>query len=67
MADIIKQNFNNIDVNYIPKDSLTPNRGTLNIDKAKNLLDYNPKNSLNIGYPKYISWYKNFWNKSKLS
>ncbi len=67
MADIIKQNFNNIDINYIPKDSLTPNRGTLNIDKAKNLLDYNPKNSLNIGYPKYISWYKNFWNKSKLS
>jgi len=66
MAGIIKENFNNINIKYIPKDSLTPNRGTLNIDKAKDLLGYSPKNSLAIGYPKYISWYKNFWNSSKL-
>ena len=67
MADIIKENFNNVNINYIPKDSLTPNRGTLSVDKAKDLLGYNPTNSLDIGYPKYISWYKDFWKKSKLS
>ena len=67
MADILKDNFSGIKINYMPKDSLTPSRGTLNIDKAKELLGYNPKNSLNIGYPKYIAWYKNFWQKSKLS
>jgi nucleoside-diphosphate-sugar epimerase len=41
-----------------------PERGTLNIDKAKNKLNYNPKDSIETGYIKYIDWYKNFWKNS---
>ena len=37
-----------------------PERGTLDINKAKKLLGYNPLNPINKGYVKYISWYKNF-------
>jgi nucleoside-diphosphate-sugar epimerase len=65
MAEILKDYFSGIKINYIPKDSLTPDRGTLSVKKAKRLLGYNPSNSIDIGYPKYINWYKNFWRTVK--
>ena len=34
-----------------------PVRGTLSVDKAKKLINYNP--SFRKG-PEYINWYKNF-------
>ena len=61
MADIIKSNFDGVQVHYKPKDTLTPDRGTLNVDKARKLLGYKPEYPIEIGYPKYIDWYKNFW------
>ena len=63
MAEILKDHFDGVNINYLPKDSLTPDRGTLNVDKARNLLGYNPQNSIDVGYPKYINWYKSFWKK----
>ena len=65
MAEILKSHFTGININYHPKDKLTPNRGTLNIDKAKDLLGYSPKNPIEEGYSKYIKWYKTFWNELK--
>ena len=40
-----------------------PERGTLDISKAKDLIGYSPKNSIEIGYQKYIDWYKEFHRK----
>ena len=60
MAEILKDHFNGININYLPKDSLTPDRGTLNVDKARDLFGYQPENSIDVGYPKYIQWYKEF-------
>ncbi len=40
MAEILKDHFEGININYLPKDRLTPDRGTLNVDKARNLLGY---------------------------
>ena len=40
-----------------------PERGTLDISKAKKLIGYNPTNPIETGYIKYISWYKKFWAK----
>lgn len=62
MAEILQKYFDKININYIPKDHLTPDRGTLNIDKARDLIGYNPINSIDQGYPKYIQWYKSFWD-----
>ena len=62
MAEILKGHFEGIKINYKQKDSLTPDRGTLNVDKACNLLGYQPENSIDVGYPKYIQWYKTFWD-----
>ena len=58
MIEILKQSFENLDVKYKKRDKLMPLRGTLNIDKARDLLNYQPSWSLEKGYPNYINWYK---------
>ncbi len=61
LSEILKNNFPNININYQSKDKFTPDRGTLNIDKAKEMIEYKPENPIDLGYVKYINWYKNFW------
>ena len=60
MAELVKLNFPNIEIEYEKKDALTPDRGTLSIEKAKQLIDYQPNFNLEKGYQNYIDWYKNF-------
>jgi nucleoside-diphosphate-sugar epimerase len=62
MAEIMQANFKNLDVNYTPKDNLTPDRGTLSIEKAHQLLGFEPAFPLEKGYLEYINWYKNFFS-----
>lgn len=59
MANLVKASFPNIDVKYLPKDRLTPDRGTLSIEKARRLIGYDPQFPLEKGYQAYIDWYKN--------
>lgn len=61
MIEILKQNFDNLNVKYKKRDRLMPVRGTLNIDKAKELLNYKPSWPLEKGYPSYINWYKDIF------
>ena len=63
LANIVKKEFPDVDIYYEKKDKLMPERGTLDISKAKNLLNYRPNYELNTGFRKYISWYKEFWKK----
>ena len=65
IAEILKNHFKDININYLPKDSLTPDRGTLNIKKAQELLGYKPTYSIDTGYPNYIQWYMNLWDALK--
>lgn len=60
MAEIIKQHFPGVKVRNVTRDKLMPLRGTLNVDKARDLLGYNPSWPLQKGYPLYIEWYKKF-------
>jgi len=62
LAKIIKENFENIEIEYKEKKKFVPSRGTLSIDKAKKLLGYKPRYSIEKGYLEYINWYKGFWN-----
>ena len=62
LLEILKKSFPDVKVKYKNWDKFTPKRGTLSIAKAKKLLGYNPSYSINIGYKKYIDWYKNFYN-----
>ena len=63
MAAIIKEQFTSLEIKYQPKDKLTPDRGTLSVEKAKKLIGYCPKFSLEEGYSKYINWYRNFYGR----
>ena len=60
MAELIKEHFPGIKVRYEPKDRLVPDRGTLVIDKAKEMIGFNPQHPIEKGYVEYINWYKEF-------
>mgnify|MGYP001295328602 CR=1 FL=1 len=62
LIDILKNEFKNINVNYKDKEKFMPERGTLKTNKAKKLLNFTAKHSIETGYKEYISWYKKFWN-----
>tara|TARA_Y100000768_G_scaffold382557_1_gene363126 strand:- start:82 stop:1080 length:999 start_codon:yes stop_codon:yes gene_type:complete len=63
MADILKDHFPNVQIDYQDDDPFIPKRGTLDVQKAKKLIGYLPKNNLEFAYPKYIEWYKDLWKK----
>ena len=64
MAEIVKSHFPEIQIKYQPKDNLTPDRGTLNINKAKELIGFEPQFPLEKGYEQYINWYKEFYSQN---
>lgn len=58
MIEILQEYFPDLKVKRTIKDKLTPTRGTLNVNKAKELIGYEPKWELDKGYRMYIEWYK---------
>ncbi len=65
LIEILKDEFPKIKVFYKEKEMFMPERGTLKNDKAKKLINFKSKNSIEVGYVKYIAWYKNFWENLK--
>ena len=65
LTEILKNEFPKIKIFYKEREKFMPERGTLDVTKAKKLLDYKPVNSIDTGYIKYISWYKEFWDNLK--
>tara|TARA_B100001093_G_scaffold486409_1_gene521703 strand:+ start:7163 stop:8140 length:978 start_codon:yes stop_codon:yes gene_type:complete len=63
LVEILKNYFNDVEVQFKKRDKLMPFRGTLSNAKAKNLINFNPKFSIENGYVKYIEWYKEFYNR----
>ncbi len=68
LMEILKNEFPKVKINYKEREKFMPERGTLDILKAKKLLNYSPSFSIEKGYLKYIKWYKDFWaSNQKLS
>ena len=65
LIEVLKNEFPNIKFFYKEKEKFMPERGTLDVSKAKKLIGYNPINPIETGYIKYISWYKKFWDNLK--
>jgi len=63
LAEIVASEFPGIRVAYNPRDSLMPERGTLDISKARNLLGYAPAFPIEEGFIAYIRWYKDLYAK----
>jgi nucleoside-diphosphate-sugar epimerase len=58
LVEVIKKSFPDIPIEYVERDKLMPFRGTLSIEKARKMIGYNPQNPIDVGFPKYIDWYK---------
>ena len=58
LAAIVQQHFPETEVEYVERDTLMPVRGTLSVDKARELLGYEPTNPLEVGIEKYVAWYR---------
>lgn len=58
MVGLLRREFPNVAVRFVPKDKLMPDRGTLSVEKARAVLRYDPQWPLDKGYPRYIEWYK---------
>ena len=65
MIAILKEFFPMLKVRKTSRDNLMPYRGTLSMNKAKNLLIFKPKWNLEKGYKKYIEWYIDFFKNNK--
>lgn len=58
LVEVLKRQFADVTVTHVPRDRLMPFRGTLNVDKARDLLGYVPANPIDIGFAKYVDWYR---------
>jgi nucleoside-diphosphate-sugar epimerase len=58
LVTIVQEHFPEVEVEYVERDKLRPFRGTLRIDKARELLGYDPQVSLEDGLDRYVSWYR---------
>jgi nucleoside-diphosphate-sugar epimerase len=58
LASLVVQQFPDTEIAEIERDRLMPERGTLSITKARELLGYAPEHPLEIGIDKYIAWYR---------
>ncbi len=66
LAKIVQSEFPDIAIEYIERDKLMPFRGTLSVKKAQKMIGYNPKNPIEVGFPKYIRWYKDLDPSGKI-
>lgn len=60
LAEFVLHRFPNRKLVSNPRDQLMPERGTLSIDKARDLLGYEPRMNLEKGFNSYIDWYADF-------
>ncbi len=58
LAETLQAYFPDLEVRCVPRDRLTPKRGTLCIDKAASAIGYQPQYPLEVGMEHYVNWYK---------
>ena len=58
LADIVSDQIPGTNVEYTKRDELRPFRGSMSVDKARDLIGYEPQNAVEVGMPKYIDWYR---------
>lgn len=58
LVQVLRREYPDLVVNYVERDNLMPFRGTLNVDKSRQMIDYHPQYPIDLGIPKYIQWYR---------
>jgi nucleoside-diphosphate-sugar epimerase len=65
LVGVIREHFPGIKIEHVQRDNLMPFRGTLSVEKARRVFGYSPKNPIEVGFPKYIQWYREFTGKQR--
>ena len=61
-VNLIQQTLNiKAKINYLDYQTGDTIRTSANINEIKSIINFEPKTTLNIGIPKFIDWYKNFY------
>jgi nucleoside-diphosphate-sugar epimerase len=62
VAALVSEAFPDVEVisEDIDPDRLTPRRGTLSVEKARRLVGYEPTSPIEVGFRRYIDWYRSF-------
>ena len=63
LVNLVKQELSDVKVEFKAPDDPKPIRGTLSVEKAKNLLNYEPQNPIELGLRKYINWYSEVFDE----
>jgi len=58
LVAVLQREFGGLAIEHVERDELMPFRGTLSIDKARQLLGFAPANPIDVGFPKYVKWYR---------
>lgn len=58
LVGVMRSSFPAVTIEHIERDNLMPFRGTLSVEKARRLIGYAPQNPIEVGFPKYIQWYR---------
>ena len=58
VADLVTSEFPGTSVRHIERSALVPERGTLDVSKARDLLGYEPSFPVARGFSEYIDWYR---------
>ena len=58
MVEIVRDEFPDLTVEDMPRDRFMPTRGTLSVDRARELIGYEPEYSIDEGMREYIDWYR---------
>lgn len=67
LAHIVQSQFPGLQLQHIDRPSLLPERGTLDISKARELLGYRPRTPIDTGIPAYTAWYQDFLHRTGLT
>lgn len=58
LAGIVQSEFPEVECEHGTRDRLMPHRGTLSVEKARRVLGYSPQYPIEVGFAKYIDWYR---------
>jgi nucleoside-diphosphate-sugar epimerase len=58
LVELVQEHFPEVEVEYVERDQLRPFRGTLSMEKAKRLMEFEPQVELEDGLDRYVAWYR---------
>lgn len=64
LLGVVRKYYPSVAIENVERDRLMPMRGTLSIEKARKILGYKPANPIEVGFPKYIEWYRSLYDNA---